>query len=100
VRAKDEILAEILDPNRSVEANYVLWTVETKAGDSLSGRLDTETQTSVELYDLQGQKHVFQRKDIASLTASNQSIMPTGLEQVGEQGLADILAYLAAGAQK
>ncbi len=100
VRAKDEILAEILDPNRSVEANYVLWTVETKAGDSLSGRLDTETQTSVELYDLQGQKHVFQRKDLASLTASNQSIMPTGLEQLGEQGLADILAYLAAGVQK
>ncbi len=100
VRAKDEILAEILDPNRSVEANYVLWTVETKSGDSLSGRLDTETQTSVELYDLQGQKHVFQRKDIASLEASNQSIMPTGLEQVGEQGLADILAYLAAGAQR
>jgi glucose/arabinose dehydrogenase len=27
-------------------------------------------------------------------------LMPTGLEQVGEQGLADILAYLAAGAQK
>lgn len=100
VRAKDEILAEILDPNRSVEANYVLWTLETKAGDTLSGRLDTETQTSVEIYDLQGQKHAVQRKDIASLEASNQSIMPTGLEQVGEQGLADILAYLAAGAHK
>jgi putative heme-binding domain-containing protein len=100
VRAKDEILAEILDPNRSVEANYVLWTLETKAGDTLSGRLDTETQTSVEIYDLQGQKHAVQRKDIASLEASNQSIMPTGLEQVGEQGLADILAYLAAGADK
>jgi putative membrane-bound dehydrogenase-like protein len=100
VRAKDEILAEILDPNRSVEANYVLWTVETKAGETFSGRLDTETQTSIELYDLQGQKHALQRKDIASLEASNQSIMPTGLEQVGEQGLADILEYLAAGVQK
>ncbi len=100
VRAKDEILAEILDPNRSVEANYVLWTLETKSGDTLSGRLDTETQTSVEIYDLQGQKHAVQRKDIASLEASNQSIMPTGLEQVGEQGLADILAYLASGANK
>ncbi|MBN9693223.1 MAG: c-type cytochrome [Verrucomicrobia bacterium] len=98
-RAKAEILAEILDPNRSVEANYVLWTVETKSGDTLSGRLDTETQTSIELYDLQGQKHAIQRKDIASLEASNQSIMPTGLEQLGEQPLADLLAFLAEGAQ-
>lgn len=100
VRAKDEILAEILDPNRSVEANYVLWTAETKSGETISGRLDTETQTSVEIYDLQGQKHAIQRKDLTTLEASNQSIMPTGLEQVGEQGLADILAYLAAGAHK
>lgn len=98
-RAKAEILAEILDPNRSVEANYVLWTVETKSGDTFSGRLDTETQTSIELYDLQGQKHAIQRKDIASLEASNQSIMPTGLEQLGEQPLADLLAFLAEGAQ-
>lgn len=100
VRAKDEILAEILDPNRSVEANYVLWTAETKSGETISGRLDTETQTSVEIYDLQGQKHAIQRKDLATLEASNQSIMPTGLEQVGEQGLADILEYLASGAHK
>lgn len=100
VRPKAEILAEILDPNRSVEANYVLWTVETKSGDTLSGRLDTETQTSIELYDLQGQKHSIQRRDIVSLEASNQSIMPVGLEQVGEQSLADLLAFLAAGAQR
>ncbi len=99
VRPRADILAEILDPNRSVEANYVLWTVETKSGDTLSGRLDTETQTSIELYDLQGQKHSVQRRDITSLEASNQSIMPVGLEQLGEQTLADILAYLASGAQ-
>ncbi len=99
VRAKEEILAEILDPNRSVEANYVLWIVETKSGETLSGRLDTETQTSIELYDLQGQKHAIQRNDIVSLEASKQSIMPTGLEQLGEQALADLLAFLAAGVQ-
>ena len=98
-RPKAEILGEILDPNRSVESNYVLWTVETKSGETFSGRLDTETQTSIELYDLQGQKHTLQRKDIASLEASRQSIMPTGFEQLGEQALSDLLAFLAAGAK-
>ncbi|HAB19544.1 MAG TPA: c-type cytochrome [Verrucomicrobiota bacterium] len=100
VRPKEELLAEILDPNRSVESNYVLWTVATKSGDTLSGRLDTETQTSIELYDLLGQKHAIQRQDLVSLDASNQSIMPTGFEQLGESSLADLLTFLAAGAQQ
>lgn len=97
VRPKAELLGEILDPNRSVESNYVLWTVETKGGDTLSGRLDTESNTSIELYDLQGQKHVLPRSEIARLEASRQSIMPTGFEQLGEQPLADLLAFLASG---
>jgi putative membrane-bound dehydrogenase-like protein len=94
-RPKDDILMEILDPNRSVEANYRLWTVTTKDGESLAGRLDAETQTSVEITDLTGMKHIVQRKDITSLESSNQSIMPTGFEQLGEKGLADLLAFLA-----
>jgi hypothetical protein len=97
VRPKAELLGEILDPNRSVESNYVLWTVETKSGDTFSGRLDTESATSIELYDLQGQKQVFPRAEIARLEASRQSIMPTGFEQLGEQPLADLLAFLASG---
>ncbi|MFN0066302.1 MAG: hypothetical protein ACKVYV_01580, partial [Limisphaerales bacterium] len=90
-----DVLLEILDPNRSVEANYRLWTVDTKGGDSFSGRLDAETQTSVEITDLTGQKHVVQRKDIGKLASSNQSIMPAGFESLGESGLSDLLAYLA-----
>jgi hypothetical protein len=94
-RPKDDILMEILDPNRSVEANYRLWNLTTKSGDTFAGRLDAETQTSVELLDLGGQKHVVQRRDIASLESSNQSIMPVGLESMGEADLAAVLAYIA-----
>ena len=94
-RPKEDILMEILDPNRSVEANYRLWNLTTKSGDTFAGRLDAETQTSVELLDLGGQKHVVQRRDIASLESSNQSIMPVGLESIGEADLAAVLAYLA-----
>jgi hypothetical protein len=94
-RPRGDVLLEILDPNRSVEANYRLWTVDTKGGDSFSGRLDAETQTSIELTDLTGQKHVIQRRDIGNLASSNQSIMPAGFEALGEEGLANLLAYLA-----
>ena len=63
-RDRADILTEILDPNRSVEANYRLWNVTTKDGETLSGRLEAETQTTVEILDTTAQKHVIQRKDI------------------------------------
>ena len=100
VRPKTDLLLEILDPNRSVEANYRLWTVVTKSGDAVAGRLDGETQTSVELTDLVGQKHTIARSDIASLESSNQSIMPAGFEALGEDGLAALLAHLATSTRK
>jgi putative membrane-bound dehydrogenase-like protein len=78
-RDPKEILADIVDPNRSVEANFRMWSIETNDGDSYAGRLDTETQTSVELLDATGEKHIIPRKDIASMNASALSIMPVGI---------------------
>ena len=100
VRPKSELLVEILDPNRSVEANYRLWTVVTKDGETVAGRLDTETATSVEILDTAGQKHAIQRKDIRSIEPSNQSIMPGGFEQLPADDLAGLLEYLAASAKQ
>ncbi|MGK0237206.1 MAG: putative membrane-bound dehydrogenase-like protein [Candidatus Pelagisphaera sp.] len=99
VRPKEEVLVAIIDPNRSVEANYRLWTVVTKSGEAISGRLDAETQTSVDMYDIAGQRHSIQRDNIASLTDSKMSIMPAGFDGLGEQGLADILEYMAIAAK-
>jgi putative membrane-bound dehydrogenase-like protein len=99
VRPKSELLVEILDPNRSVEANYRLWTVVTRDGETVAGRLDTETATSIEILDTAGQKHAIQRKDIQSIEPSNQSIMPGGFEQLPADDLAGLLEYLATSAQ-
>ena len=79
-----------------MEANYRLWTVTTKDGETFSGRLEAETQTSVEILDLTSRKHVVQRKDIASLEASALSIMPVGFEALPEKDLAALLEFLAA----
>jgi len=94
-RERAEILTDILDPNRSVEANYRLWNVTTRDGETFSGRLDTETQTTVEILDTTAQKHIVQRKDIASLDASQVSIMPTGFESLPPDDLKALLEYLA-----
>jgi putative membrane-bound dehydrogenase-like protein len=97
-RDPKEILADIVDPNRSVEANFRLWTIETNDGDSYSGRLDTETQTSVELLDATGERHVIPRKDIASMNASQLSIMPVGLiDDFKPTDTASLMAFLNTG---
>jgi putative membrane-bound dehydrogenase-like protein len=96
VGARDhgEILTDILDPNRSVEANYRLWNITTKGGETFSGRLDTETQTSVEILDTTGQKHSFQRSDITALDVSPNSIMPTGFESLPPDDIKSLLSYI------
>ena len=98
-RDRTDILTEILDPNRSVEANYRLWSATTKDGQTFSGRLETETQTTVEILDTTAQKHVIQRKDIASLEASQLSIMPTGFENLPPDDLKSLVEYLAGSAE-
>lgn len=94
-RPKSELLVEIIDPNRSVEANYRLWTVVRRDGESVSGRLDAETATGVDVLDTTGQKHSIQRKDIVRIEASQQSIMPSGFDQLPAEDLGGILEYLA-----
>jgi len=93
-RDRSEILIDILDPNRSVEANYRLWNVTTKSGETYSGRLETETQTSVEILDTTGQKHVIQRKDIGTIEGTQLSIMPAGLETLPPDDLKSLLEFL------
>ncbi len=93
-RDRAETLTAIVDPNSSVEANYRLWMVETIEGELFSGRLDSETRSSIEILDVAGQKHVIQREDIAALTPSETSIMPIGFEALPKEDLKALLEYL------
>lgn len=54
-------------------------------------------QTTVEILDTTAQKYVIQRKDIASLTVSPNSIMPTGFESLPADDLKALLEYLSQG---
>ena len=93
-RDRAEILTDILDPNRSVEANFRLWNVTTEGGETFSGLLETETQTSVEILDTTGQKHIIQRKEIAAMAGSQLSVMPNGFETLPPDDLRALLTYL------
>jgi putative heme-binding domain-containing protein len=83
-----------MDPNRSVEGTYRQWIARTK-DDVISGRLLSESNTSVELIDSAGQKHALSRDSLESLTASNFSVMPEGFEQLPEKDIVDLLEFLS-----
>jgi len=68
-------------PTHRFEANFRLWLLKDKRRLLFQGRLESESQTSVELLDTEGKPHTIERKDIKLLTTNNQSIMPEGLTE-------------------
>lgn len=92
---REELLVHILDPSRSVEGNFVQYTLLRDDGRVLNGLLASETKTAVELLDAEGKSHSVPRDEIEQLAASSKSLMPEGFEkQVPAEGLADLLAFL------
>ena len=92
---REELLIHILDPSRSVEGNYVQYTVATTAGRVINGVLASETKTTVELLDSEGKRQTILRQDIDEMAASKKSLMPEGFEkQVTPGQLNDLLAFL------
>ncbi len=92
---REELLIHILDPSRSVEGNFVQYTVATTDGRVVSGLLAAETRTTVELLDAEGKRHVILRDDIDEMKASKKSLMPEGFEkQITPAHLNDLLAFL------
>ena len=87
------LLTHILDPNRIVEGTFIAYNLITKKGDEYTGLIKTENKDSVTLRNLEGEITVKQA-DIASFASSGLSLMPEGLEALGEKNLRDIIAYI------
>ncbi len=95
VHPKHELLVHLIDPSRSVEGNYRVYTVLTAEGQTINGLLASETKTAIELIDTEAKRHVVLREDIENLQASTKSLMPEGFEkQVKPQEITDLLEFL------
>jgi putative heme-binding domain-containing protein len=93
--SKEELLVHVLDPSRSVEGNYRVYTVVTAEGQTLAGLLASETKTTVELVDAEARRHTILREEIEALQASSKSLMPEGFEkQLKPEELRDLLEFL------
>jgi hypothetical protein len=95
VHPKHELLINMIDPSRSVEGNFRVYTVALADGRVLTGLLASESKTAIEIFDAEGKKHQILRDDIDELVASTKSLMPEGFEkQVSRDELANLLEFL------
>ena len=95
VHPKEELLTHIIDPSRSVEGNFRIYTVVLNDGRVTNGMLASETRTSITLIDTEAKETSIQREDIEELLASKKSLMPEGFEkQMTEDELSNLLQFL------
>lgn len=89
------IALEILLPSNSIADGYEYWAVTKQNGDRIYGIISTETATAITLKDLAGKETVIPRNEIAKLSASNTSIMPTGFEQsINPKDMNDLVSFI------
>jgi putative heme-binding domain-containing protein len=91
----DALLLHILVPDHEITPGYEAYTVQTRDGLSLFGRMESETAGSLTLRDAAGQAHTVLRAHVTAITAAPASLMPATFgEALSPQELADLIAYL------
>ena len=94
-KSKESIMHDILDPNAAVNTQYISHRIETKNGIIHIGVIDAESDQSVVMKKMGGEKITFDKKDIAKMTSLGKSLMMEGLEgSMTHQQMADLLSYL------
>lgn len=89
------LLANILEPNRSIAQHYETYAVERRGGDALVGVIGEQSPTSITFRQGPGVTTTVRRSEITSMTVVPQSIMPESFsEQITPDDMAHLLAFL------
>ncbi len=95
VHPKHELLTHIIDPSRSVEGNFRIYTVAKTDGIVINGMMSGESRTAITLIDTEGKENQIAREDIDELIRSRKSLMPEGFEkQMTTEELSSLLEFL------
>ncbi|MFN9374278.1 MAG: PVC-type heme-binding CxxCH protein [Planctomycetaceae bacterium] len=90
-----QVLANILDPNREVTPAYLEYSVLLQEGRVANGLIATETPTSLTLKRPNDVQETILREAIAELNSTGVSLMPEGLEKkITPEEMRDLLGWL------
>ena len=90
-----DLLVAILDPSREVQPKYVSYTLVTTQGQVFTGILSSELAVYVKLRRAEAKEDTLSRELIETLTSSEVSLMPVGVEkELTPQNIADVIAFI------
>ena len=94
-RNPEALLINILDPNRTVDPAFLQYLIVDKSGRSYSGKIVTETATSITLTSGKGVQDTVLRTNIDEIISSGRSLMPEGFEKtISKAEMADLITFL------
>jgi putative membrane-bound dehydrogenase-like protein len=100
-KSKATVMHDILDPNAAVDPKYVNHSLETKSGAIHMGIVANETDKSVMIHKIGGEKVMVSKSDIKSFRSLGTSLMMEGFENaLSTQEMADLLEFLQKGGKK
>jgi len=93
---KEALYDAIVEPSAGIGFGYEGWLVATRDGEEFVGLVSSETDQELVLKQAGGNLVRLRKPDVLRKDKQAQSLMPAGLaDNLGVQGLADVLAYLA-----
>jgi putative membrane-bound dehydrogenase-like protein len=95
VKKPEQLLTDILQPNRAIDANFINYVVVTADGRTLTGIVAADTSSSITLKQPENKVVTLLRQDIDELRSTGVSLMPEGLEKnIDKQQMADLIAFI------
>lgn len=94
-KTPNDLLVNILDPNREALPAFINYTVVTDQGINLTGIIASESATSITLRRADGAQDVILRANIDEMVSSGVSLMPEGLEkEITPAQMADVIEFV------
>ena len=95
VKTHEQLLVDILDPNRAIDNNYISYTLVDTSGKVSTGIISSETSSSVTMKQPEGKVITVLRSEIEQLKPNGVSLMPVGFEkQLSVAQLADVISFI------
>ena len=94
-KGREALLTAILDPNKEVASQYIVYNVNTREGDSFSGIVTEDSSSSMTLKMAGGVTQKIERAHVKGSSSAGQSLMPEGIEGgMSVPDMADLLHFI------
>jgi len=93
-RHREAIHRDIVEPNATINPDYLAYLVQLKDGRRLEGTLQTFGTEKIKVMDATGKGEELLMSDVKNLKQSKLSFMPEGFKDLGVEKLRDLLAFL------